>query len=571
VIVAWSAASVQSDWVRDEAAHARDRARLVPVSLDGTQPPLGFRQYHCVDLSRWRGKADSPEIESILAGIAKVAGDVPPPSRPGARRRISRRSAMIGGGLAVAAAAGGMATMWQPWSHRAVANSIAVIPFANLSGDSGQAYFSDGLSEEIRASLARNPALKVAAPTSANAFRDRTGDARTIGGRLGVAYLLEGSVRRAGNVVRIAAELIDTKSGFSKWSQSFDRKLTDIFAIQSEIAAVVTDALAAHMADGVQSGGTSNVAAFDAFLRARALYNADLDEKSDLAALALYDQAIAADPSYAMAHAGRSRTLATIANEYAEAGRIRSLYDDAIASARRAVALAPDLAEAQIALGFALNAGRLDPRAARPAYDRAASLGAGDADIQLLYAIFCARTGRFDEATAAADRAMELDRLNPRAFRAGGLVQYLARKYEASIPLARRALQLSPTLRNAHYAIGNALLMLNRTAEARAEYAVEPLALYRLPGLAIAEAKLGNKTAADAAFRQLQAELGDNSLYQQAQVLAQWGERPRALEALARARRVGDAGLLMSKVDPLLDPVRDEPAFSDLLNSLHLA
>ena len=571
VIVVWSATSVASDWVRDEAAHARDRGRLVPVSLDGTQPPLGFRQYHCVDLSTWRGRPEADEIATLAAGIAKVTG-APLKARPAAAnpRPVSRRTVIVAGSVGTVAVAAGFAALLWPGAA-AVANSVAVLPFANLSGDAGQTYFSDGLSEEIRASLARNAALKVAAPTSANQFRDRSSDAKTIGAKLGVAYLLEGSVRRSGDVVRIAAELVETANGFSKWSQSFERKLTDIFAIQSEIATVVANALADHVGGAAPSGGTRNVAAYDSFLRGQALYNADIDEASDKAALAQFEKAIAADPDYAAAHAARSRVLATIASGYDEAARMRALYEEAIRAARRAVALAPDLAETQIALGLALYTGRLDPKAARPAYDRAAALGLGDADIQLLHAVFCSRTGRSAEAIAAAAKAMELDKLNDRAFRAGGLVQYSARNYESAIPLSKHALQLNPAIRNAHANIGNSLLMLGRPEEAKTAYTAEPQSMQRLPGLAIVERKLGNEAAAKAAFDQLVAELGDSALYQQAQVLAQWGDLAGALKLLQRAREVGDSGLLIALADPLLDPLRKEPAFLNLLESLHLA
>jgi Flp pilus assembly protein TadD len=263
--------------------------------------------------------------------------------------------------------------------------------------------------------------------------------------------------------------------------------------------------------------------------------------------------------------------LATIASGYDEAARMRALYEEAISAARRAVTLAPDLAETQIALGLALYTGRLDPKAARPAYDRAAALGSGDADIQLLHAVYCSRTGRSAEAIAAAQKAIELDKLNDRAFRAGGLVQYSARNYESAIPLSKHALQLNPAIRNAHANIGNSLLMLGRPEEAKAAYTAEPQSMQRLPGLAIVERRLGNAPAARAAFDQLVAELGDSALYQQAQVLAQWGDLAGALKLLQRAREVGDSGLLIALADPLLDPLRKEPAFLNLLESLHLA
>jgi TolB-like protein len=571
VIVCWSAVSVNSDWVRDEAAHARDRKRLVPVSLDGTEAPLGFRQYHAVDLTKWNGRANSAEVASIVGGIAGVGGTASSTVAFAPKSEIDRRKALMIGGGAVAVAAGGL-VVFNPFGSGRLANSVAVLPFANLSAEKEQLYFSDGLSEEIRSALARNPALKVAAPTSANTFRDQKADAKAIGSKLGVAFLLEGSVRRADDIVRIAAELVDTKTGFSKWSQSFDRQLTDVFAVQSEIASVVSDALAVRVAvakPGV--GGTKNVAAYDAFLKGRALFNADGGEDSDRAALAQFDAAIAADPNYADAHAARSRSLTAIASQYSKADELRQTYDNAIGSAQKAVKLAPDLAAAQLALGQAYYTGRLDIPNAKQPFERAAALGSGDADILTLYAVFTARSVDPEKAIHAITRAMDLDRLNPRAFRSGGLIQYLARNYEGAMPLSRRALTLDPKLRNAHGHIGNCLLMLNRNEEARAEFLIEKGALLKWPGLAISHKRLRDEAAAKAAMKSLTDELGDSALYQQVQILAQWDDNEAAFAALDRAKKIGDSGLLQARVDPFLDPLRSDPRFEQLLKSLSLA
>ncbi len=566
VIVVWSATSVESDWVRDEAAHARDHKRLVPVSLDGTAAPLGFRQYHSVDLSNWHGRADAPEVANVVAGISGIDTGVSV-SAIATNKGLSRRTALIAGGSAVAVIAGGL-VVFKPFGAALVANSVAVLPFANMSGDKDQIYFSDGLSEEIRSALARNPALKVAAPTSANTFRDKSADAKVIGKKLGVAFLLEGSVRRAGDVVRIAAELVDTKTGFSKWSQSFDRQLTDVFAVQSEIAGVVAGALAASVVGVAKAtGGTTVVAAYDAFLKGRALFNSDGGEESDRAALAQFDKAIAADANYAAAYAARSRSLVAITSQYAKARDLRRMYDDAIATATKAVVLAPDLAAAQLALGQAFYNGRLDIPNARGPFERAATLGSGDADILVLYAVFTARAASPQKAVIAIMRAIDLDPLNPRAFRSGGLVQYLARNYVDGFPLSKQALKLDPQLRNVHGHIGNGLLMLNRDDEARVEFLAEKAPLLKWPGLAIVEKRLGNETAAHAAMASLKSELGDSALYQQVQILAQWGYKEAAFAALDRARTVGDSGLLQARVDPLLDPLRSDPRFGQLLKA----
>jgi TolB-like protein len=585
VIVCWSRTSVESDWVRDEAAKGRDLRKLVPVSLDGTAPPLGFGQYHSIDLSRWRGASDGAEIAALVRAVALVTSrEVPVPVRPAAKPRqttfVTRRVWMATtAGVAVAGIAG---FIWRrelgAGGPAPSGNSVAVLPFENLSGDPDQAYFSDGLSEEVRATLARNALLLVMAQTSSGKFRDRGDDAKTIAATLGVAFLLGGSVRRSGDVVRVAADLIDGTTGFSRWSRTFDRSLHDIFAVQSEIADAVASALAAQVTqaavpggnvqDFTLSGGTASVAAYDAYLRGRALYDLSSDEASERDALARFDAAIAADPAYAAAHAARSRSLTAIANQYGEVGQLDELYSAAIASARRAIELAPRFADAYSTLGNVLFQGRLDARAAREPFEKSRALGAGDANVLARYSLYSARIGREREAADAMRRALVLDPLNPLIHRAAGAILYAARKYAESIPPAEHALAINPKMSRAYAAIGDALLMSGRSTEARTAYGLEPAHDVGLTGQAIVEWKLGSQETARAAMKKLVAELGDKALYQQAQVLAQWAEKDAALEKLERARVLGDSGLIYARNDPLLDGLRKEPRFSRLLGSI---
>jgi len=579
VIVGWSRTSVESDWVLDEAAKGRDFRKLVPVSFDGTAPPLGFGQYHSIDLSRWHGNADGAEIAGLIRAIASVTSkDIPARPRPARGMSpptfVTRRALLVStSGLAIAGVAGLIA--WRRGliggSVQPSGNSVAVLPFENLSGDADQAYFSDGLSEEVRATLARNIMLLVMAETSSGKFRDRKDDAKTIAATLGVAFLLDGSVRRSGEVVRVAADLIDGATGFSRWSRTFDRSMRDIFAVQSEIADAVASALAAQVtaADApVSSGGTTNIAAYDDYLRGRALYDLSSDEAAERAALARFDAAIAADPGYAAAHAARARSLTAIANQYGEVGQQDELYAAAIASAQRAIDLAPKFADAHSTLGLVLFQGRLDAHAAREPFENSRLLGAGDANVLARYSLYSARTGRKHEAADAMRRALVLDPLNPLIHRAAGAIQYAARKYADSIPPAERALSMNPKMSRAHAAIGDALLMLGRSSEARAAYALEPAQDVSLTGIAIVEWKLGNKEASRAAMTRLVADLGERVLYQQGQILAQWGESDAALAKLERARFLGDSGLIYARNDPLLDALRNEPRFARLLASI---
>jgi len=577
VVVIWSATSSVSDWVRDEAARGRDRRRLVAASLDGTEPPLGFRQYHAVDLSHWHGDADAPEIVSLtrgIIGVAGVDGSAMPAMRPPQVRKqrgwTSRRTVLAAGAGAIALGGAGAIALWHPWRTH-TDSSIAVLPFANLSGTTDQAYFSDGLSEEIRAALARNQRLKVAAPTSSNKFRDHSDDARTIAARLGVSFLLEGSVRRAGDVVRVTAELVEAASGFSRWSQTFERRIIDIFAVQSEIAETVARAMDVEMAGdarGKAPGGTSNVTAYEAYLRGRALYDLSSGEASDRAALAQFDAAIAADNDYAAARAARSRTLAAIANQYDHGDGLRASYDKAIDEARHAVQLAPDYADAQSALGYALFNGRLDIRGAERPYEQSRRLGQGNADVLIRYAFYAARTGNAQAARETIDRAILLDPLNPRVYRTLAAVLYAERRFAESIAPGRKALALNPEMGVAHSGIGDALFLLGTVGEALAEYRQEPSGLFRLSGIAIATHRLGDDKAARAALDELTRTFGDGGLYQQALVHAQWGKADKALDLLEHAYRAGDAGLTLARNDPMLDSLRADPRFAKLMTTL---
>jgi TolB-like protein/Tfp pilus assembly protein PilF len=579
VVVAWSRNSVASDWVRDEAAVARDSRRLAPITLDDTAPPLGFGQYQVVDFSRWSGEPDAREVGRLIQAIDRLceragALEAAPGagSSPGRRGGLPRRGLLIGGAVAVPViAAGG----WLAWRARGSASaapphSIAVLPFANLSGDSSQDYFSDGLSEELRGALARVEALQVAARASSNAFRNAHQDVSAIARKLGVAFVLDGSVRRSGDVVRISVQLTDAGSGFERWSQTYDRPMRDVFAIQSEIANLVTSALEVKVLGSPTRravGGTTNSAAFDHFLRGRHLYDLGGGEPSFRQALTEFEAAVAADPTYAAAHAARARALVAIGNQFAAGPAMRTLYAQGLRAAETAVSLAPDLAASQASLGFARFTGALDIRGATDPYERSWVLGQGDADILSGFGAFATSAGKFDQAMTALNRALVLDPLNPRVdrFLAGSF--YAARRYAEAIDKNRAALALNPSAGFAHFAIGNCLILLGKAEAARAEYLAEPVEVNRLTGLAIAAEALGDRAAARAAMETLTA-LGDNALYQRAEVLARSGQTDAALTTLEQAYAAGDSGLTYLRGDPMLDSLRREPRFTRLLQRI---
>ena len=577
VVVLWSAKSVASHWVHDEATRGRDRGCLVPLSIDGTKPPLGFRQFQTYRVPPRRSASD-PGIAAMLQAIATLHDE--PASNPGTAflvPQISRRSTIIGGGLGLAGAAAGGAWWAGLIGGGPHGNSVAVLPFANLGGDLQGNYFSAGLSAEVRSQLASETLLAVAAQTSSAKAAKTQQDAGAIAKALNVAYLLEGTVRREASRVRISAELIDGSSGLSHWAQTFDRELSNVFAVQEEIAASVVTALtqqmAAHGAKGTNKeiGGTNSFAAYDAYLRGRDLFDSASDQASDQLALDSFDKAIGADSNYAIAHAARARSLTVFGDQYDQGPTRLARFAEAIAAAQQAVKLAPNLAEAQASLGFALLDGRLDARGARQPYRLSYELGLGNADILSRFANFEARCGRFDTARPAVKRAAKLDPLNARTFHLIGQVEYCARNWAGVAPPNEKALQLNPEMSNAHGAIALARLMEGDIAAALAGFVREKSSLFSLPGLAIVAFRQGKFAEAEQHLAELLASHGDNSLYQQAQIMAQWGRRDKALALLEAGYKAIDAGLVQLQNDPLVDPLRIEPRFIRLLDLIGFA
>ena len=555
VVVLWSAHSLQSNWVQDEAAWGRDHHRLVPISLDGSEPPLGFRQLQCLDVSQGGARMSNPEMRRALRTIGEMLGREFDETmvEPSSRVRVSRRTALIGGG-AIAAGAIGIGA-WQ-WTRPA------------------KAYLSDGLAAELRATLARNSALRVVGQASSNSVRNRADDSRAIARKLRVANLLDGNVLAAGNMVRIAVELIDGRTGFTRWSRKFERSMDNVLDLQDEVALAIGSALALRLADGATAarddgGGTKVPAAFDAFLRGKELFDSQHDEASDRAALAAFSDAVRIDPRYAAARAARSRSLAVLANVYAQASERRRLYAEAVTEAQRAVADAPRFADAYAALGYALFYGKLDIIAADGPYEQARRFGSGSADTLGLYAVYNARRRRFDRAMPAIDRAASLDPINPNVFKNRGRIRFAAGDYEGAIAGARRSLALNPDIGGSHGDIGNALLLQGKTAEAAAEFEREKVGLLAIPGRAFVALREGHADDARRAFEELVRSQGDNGLYQQAQILTQAGRVDAALDALEKAASAQDSGLVYLFIDPFLEPLREQPRFKSLLQRLH--
>lgn len=445
--------------------------------------------------------------------------------------------------------------------------SVAVLPFVNMSGNSENEYFSDGLSEELLNMLAKVSSLKVAARTSSFHFKGRTGDIADIARRLGVASVLEGSVRQSGARVRITTQLINAADGYHLWSETFDRELDDIFAVQDEIADSVVKALKVKLLGEdntrVSTGGTTNSEAYQAYLQGVHFRNRGSDEDALHSSVAAYRRAIQLDPDYAIAYAGLAAALELLAtNNFADLDEVVNQAEEA---AKKAIELAPDLAEGYHALfSVALNY-RFDYAGARAAIETALKLDPKNVEVQIHCSLLYLTTGDIESAVAAARIAQELDPVSSHANQNLGHTLYFAQQYEKSITVFRQTLELDPHYPRPHYGIAMCQLMLGNPSSAAIEVVKEPLDWMRFSGLAILEQKLGNTDDANAAMASLISDYRDNGLYQQAQVYAQWGEVEQSVQALNRARDIGDPGVVQIVIDPLLNPLRNDPEFGKLL------
>ena len=449
--------------------------------------------------------------------------------------------------------------------------SIAVLPFVNMSGDEENEYFSDGLTEELLNVLAKVEGVKVAARTSSFHFKGQTGNVGEIARRLGVATVLEGSVRKAGSRVRIAAQLINAADGYHLWSETFDRELDDIFAVQDEISAAVTDALQVTLleseADAQLVGGTSNTDAFQAYLLGTHHLNKGDDKRALSAAIDAFEKAVKLDPNYAKAYVGLARAWAMMAaNSFCT-------YKEGVSSMQpnvdKALELAPDLAEAHLALGYLRFSLQQDLHGAAEAFGAARGISPGSVEVQLEYARINCYQGHFDEAIAAARRAVELDPMSLLANHFLGHILYFSRHYEEAIPALRHTLAMEPNYPKPRYFISMSLFWLGEVEAAWEEIQDEPLDWMRWTASSVILHRLGRIDEAREVFANLsQEDEQEFATIQRADTYAQWGDTESAFRSLELAISYGDPGLSQLLVDPFLDPIRDDPRFKAMLEKL---
>jgi serine/threonine-protein kinase len=574
VIVAWSTRSVGPDgtFVQDEATRAQQRHVYVPVLIDKVHLPLGFGETQALPLTGWHGKRDDPRYQAVLDAVRRNVGQDPQavPSPSIGRTGVDRRAVILGSGVAAAAIAGGGAwLLLKPGSAQA-AGTIAVLPFANLSGDPAQAYFSDGLTEELRSALAR-AGLQVVGRTSSEAVRNA--DAETAARKLGVANILTGSVRRSPDTIRVSAQLVKGSDGLERWSEDYDRKPGDALRIETDIAENVAQALSVALGRAEKAalpvGGTAIPAAQDLYLKARHVLQIADDDAAYDNAIGLLNSAIALDPKYAQAYAWKSLAINFKTGSTASAHGFDTGYAQAADAAKQAIALAPNLPAGHSALAGAYQF-QLNLPGALKEYRLAEALPDIDVADLLQGAIFLTRMGAFGAAMDLVRQAQKRDPLNSNAFAREGYVLASSRHYAEAIPPLQKAIQLAPNVSRARTTLGQVLTLLGRFPEAEAEFRqAPPNDIYRLAGEAILFAKQGNRAASDQALAHATQVFGDQASYQYAEIYAQRGDKERAFAWLDRAWTIHDPGLTNLRVDAWLDPIRSDPRFDALLRKMN--
>jgi adenylate cyclase len=518
VVVLWCAESTKSHWVRAEADTAREAGTLVQASLDGVLPPMPFNQIQCADLKGWDGDASSAgwqKLESSVAALVKGIGDEVAPSEPAGSR------------------------------VQAVRASICVLPFVNMSGEPEQEYFSDGISEDITTDLSKVSALEVVARNTAFGFKGQNPNVEEIAKKLSVSHVLEGSVRKAGNRIRINAELIDGATGKHLWADRFDRDLDDIFAIQDEISKAIVEALKVKLLPAekkaIENRGTSNVEAYDLYLMAR--------------------------QQWVSGNFGNPRRDETIERLCKQATQLDSEY----AQAWGLMALA----QAELRFSFGKDENAL------PATERAIELNPALPEAYCIKARYLEDEGRAEEAEKQVRTALKLDPDSWEVNREAARMLFRHGHIREAIPYFEKAASVNDTdwhnplmLLTCYEAIGDQA-QLRRAATTVSERVQRAIAMDPTNGTALASgahalAILGDKERAREWLRRALALDPDNLVmrYNSAcTILLRFADAEEALNTLERFFEMvtSSTWIMHAEADPDLDSIRDDARFRTML------
>lgn len=468
--------------------------------------------------------------------------------------------------------------------HASAGNTtIAVLPFNNLSGRPEDEYFSDGMTDDILTQLGKISSLRVISRTTMMQYKGTTKTMAEIGHEINAGVILEGSVRRDGNQVRITAKLIDASNDEYIWTDSYDKEFNQIFAIQRDVAREIANALQARLSSSEEQRlarpPTKSLEAYDLYLKGRYFWNKRLPEKLKVG-IEHFKQAIAKDSGYALAYAG-------LADSYTILGNFNVLppdetYPQAKAAALKALEFDENLAEAHASLGFAVMSYDWDWMQAERELQRAIAINPNYATARSWYALLLTVTGRFDEAAPVRSKALALDPRSPVINTDIGLTLYFGRKYDDAITQFKKTLDIDPTFALAYIPLGGAYAQKKMYAEAINAYQKFTIGLalahlshpIPLAGLGYVYAVLGRKEDA-LNMLELLEEMAKEGRY----VAPYWmsilymglGEREKAFDWLEKAYAGRDGSMIFLPVDPVFDSVRSHPRYTTLMRKLQPA
>jgi TolB-like protein/Flp pilus assembly protein TadD len=451
--------------------------------------------------------------------------------------------------------------------------SIAVLPLVNTSGDPGNDYFSDGLSEELIAVLAKIPGLKIIGRSSSFLFKGKSDDSRMIGEKLGVVNLLEGSVRKQGDRVRIVAELINAADGRAVWSETYDRELKDVFAVQSEIATAVTEQLKIKLlgapAKSDAAPSNDNLAAYNA-LQQGTFYIRLSTEEGTRKATEFYGEAIRLDPRYALAYANLSFAWRQLAATWLGGAEANEAYAKARNAAQTALSLTPNLAAGHEALGFVLVTPDFDFAAAEAEFRQAEKLAPADAGPKFALSFLFAVQGRLAEAENIMRQTLALDPLGVTRYLNLARILIAGGRYTEAEAALRKAIELQPAAARLHAYLTMLDVLGGNAAAALQDAQLEPKGFWQDYALALAQQAQSDHATADAALQKLINEDAVSGPFQIAAVYGLRKEPDKMFDWLERAYAEHDSGLTQLLATPFILNYRDDPRFAAFCQKLKL-
>jgi adenylate cyclase len=522
------------------------------------------------DYYKSEGQGDPVRIElprgSYVPAFETIAA-APVETRPALQRKPLLLSAAAV--LVLLAAGIWLARRTRPNSVVPATPSIAVLPFADLSPEKDQEYFCDGMTEELIGALSRVDGLRVAARTSSFEFKGQAQDVRVIGERLHVGHVLEGSVRKDGGRLRISAQLIKAADGYHVWSETYDRDLKDVFAVQEQISRAIVENLKPKLAvQAAPPPRRQNIEAYNLYLQGR-FFASKFTGAAEYKAIDLFQQAIAADPQFARPHAG-------IADAYLILGFSGALgtsdaLPKAVAEAKRAVELEPSLSDPHVSIGAIQALYQWNWAESEREFRRAAELNPSSPAAHTYYALLClAPQRRFDEALREARLAAQIDPLSREATSAVGMVHYYRGEFDQAIAALRKTTELDPGFGEAHAELASAYEVKGRFQEAIAE----SRKLEELGEIARARCHLARIYCRMGKPSEAQKILARNgrhpSLVNAAGTELACGNRDQAVASLEKAIPEHDNHLVWLRVEPMFDELRKDPRFSAILQQINL-